>query len=127
MKSGTSAAGTKTVFVSRTQMILVSTDSLDIIQILWIFGYSLVLELVISLYTLSNEDVWHHRHRSHRDNSSHFRPKFDRLGRRQRDFWWWKWARRVSGLHRLQEIHDLPTNGLGVNVGSVCAAHDPRR
>ena len=55
------------------------TDSLDIIQILWIFGYSLVLELVISLYTLSNEDVWHHRHRSHRDNSSHFRPKFDRL------------------------------------------------
>ena len=30
MKSGTSTAGTKTVFVSRTRMILISPDSLDI-------------------------------------------------------------------------------------------------
>ena len=30
MKSGTSTASTKTVFVSRTQMILISPDSLDI-------------------------------------------------------------------------------------------------
>ena len=102
-------------------------DDLDFPQILWILGYSLVLELVISLYTLSNEDVWHHRHQSHCDNSSQFRPKFDRLSRRQRYFWWQEWAWRVSSLHQLQEIQDLSTNGLGVNVGSVCASHDPRR
>ena len=35
-------------------------------------------------------------------------------------FWWRKWAQRVSGLHRLQEIQDLSTNGLGVNQPLGC-------
>ena len=62
MKSGTSTAGTKTVFVSRTRMILISPDSLDI-RIFSGFGVShfalLSSQCLAHSSGLTNSEVTH--------------------------------------------------------------------